>query len=148
MILPGYVFVEVGSEVPPSQGMKAADWHRIRRLPGVIRILGEGRPEALSADEAERIRWLDHGGEAWCISTAEGSGGSEYLIKSGPLKDCKSEIQSIDRRGNRARIEVRVLGEKKSIDLALIFENAAGAAGDGENSLSQPAADSSLGEGA
>lgn len=113
VMLPGYVFIE--SE------MSAADWHRIRNLPGVMRILGGEHPVPLSEEEAARIAWLDNGGEAWAISTARATP-KGIVITSGPLALFDKEIESIDRRQNRARIHASVLGETKCIDLALVFE--------------------------
>ena len=60
VMLPGYLFVQAA--------MTAADWHRIRRLPGVLRILGGDRPSPLSDDETARIQWLDNGGTPWALS--------------------------------------------------------------------------------
>ena len=116
VMLPGYVFVE--SE------MAAADWHRIRNLPGVLRILGGEHPAPLSEEEAARIAWLDNGGEAWAISTAKATP-KGVIITGGPLALFEKEIESIDRRQSRARIHASVLGETKRIDLALVFEESA-----------------------
>lgn len=110
-MLPGYVFVETN--------MRAADWHRIRNLPGVLRILGE--PTPLTEEETARIAWLDNGGAPWGISTARTTP-KGVVVTGGPLAQFEKEIESIDRRQNRARIRASVLGEEKHIDLALIFE--------------------------
>ena len=112
-MLPGYVFVETG--------MRAADWHCIRHLPGVLRILGGEQPAPLTRDEAERIAWLDNGGTPWAISTARATP-KGVVITGGPLALFEKEIETIDRRQGRARIHASVLGEEKRIDLALIFE--------------------------
>ncbi len=113
VMLPGYVFVETE--------MRAADWHCIRHLPGVLRILGGERPAPLTDDEARRIAWLDNGGTPWDISTAKATP-KGVVITSGPLALFDKEIETIDRRQGRARIHASVLGEEKRIDLALVFE--------------------------
>ena len=113
MMLPGYAFV--------ATEMRATDWHRIRNLPGVLRILGGESPTPLSEEEVARIAWLDNGSVPWAISTARATP-EGAVITGGPLAEYENEIESIDRRQNRARIRASILGETKHIDLALIFE--------------------------
>ena len=113
VMLPGYVFAE--SE------MRASDWHRLHGLPGVLRILGADQPQPLPLDEIERLRWLDNGGAPWAISTASQTP-EGVVITGGPLAVFEKEIIGIDRRQSRARLTASILGENKSIDLALVFE--------------------------
>lgn len=113
LMLPGYIFVQTK--------MRAADWHNIRRLPGVLRILGDGLPTPLNDAECERICWLSNHGRPWGISSGRFENGT-LAIDTGPLAGHESEIIRVDARTNRARIHAEILGEGKVIDLGLIID--------------------------
>lgn len=119
VMLPGYLFVQAA--------MTAADWHRIRRLPGVLRILGGDRPSPLSDDETARIQWLDNGGTPWALSEYVQEDGSCRIV-GGPLAGKESEILSFNLRQNRARIRACILGEEKTIELGVTAQETPGTA--------------------
>ena len=89
----------------------------------MLRILGADRPQPLPPEEAERLEWLDNGGAPWAVSTARETP-EGVVITGGPLALFEKEIVGVDRRQGRARLQARVLGEAKAIDLALAFEEA------------------------
>lgn len=113
LMMPGYVFV--------LSQMQAADWHVIRHLPEVLRILGSDRPTPLNAEEQKRILWLDNGGRAWGLSRGRYDRG-RLVITDGPLAGREADVIRVDARTGRARILAGILGESRGIDLGLIIE--------------------------
>ena len=125
MMLPGYVFL--------SAQMSAEDWHRAMATDGAIRILGANGPEPVLDAEAERMRVLGNGGEAWGVSIAriirrgvneDGADEIDLIVDSGPLKGLEDWIVAFEPRRRRALVAVRLPGgEEKAIALGMLITN-------------------------
>ena len=110
-MLPGYVFLL-------SDG-SAADYYRMSAIPGAIRLLpGGGECSPVPKEQMDWIMELSNSGRPWTISTAAMIEGKLKVLQ-GPLIGREHMIQSWDRRRRRARIEIRVLDERRVIEVGL-----------------------------
>lgn len=116
VLFSGYVFLDIVYD--------ADTYYKVRKLPGVIRFLGDEAPSRLSHLEAEWIMLLtgrDNGPIQPTVVRADGGGSLEVV--SGVLGRFGSRIVRYDRRSRRATLEVTVCGEKKEIQLGIELED-------------------------
>lgn len=106
LMLTGYIFV--------SLQMSVRAYTAIRNVSGVMCFLGATMPETVPPDEMERMLILGNGGEPWGISE-----GDADKVTKGPLKGREDWITKVDARRYRATVAITVLGECKTIELAL-----------------------------
>lgn len=111
VMLPGYVFVRCSGTIP--------EYYRLSSIPEAIRILpGKGVITPVPDSQMAWILELANDGQPWAVSVAaERSGRIEVL--SGPLVGREHLIQSWDKRRRRAKILVRVLDQRRWIDVGL-----------------------------
>lgn len=108
-LFPGYVFVQMHYE--------PAKYHLIHRIPGVIRILPQGRPVPLTVQESAWIRLL---GRTSLPPSAVNFSGKLPIVSSGPLLHLKRQIVKFDLHRRRALVDLPILGENKQIELSII----------------------------
>ena len=127
LMLTGYVFVGLRMSVRAYTSVRHAD--------GVIRFLGAGMPETVPPNEMKRMLLLSNGGEPWGVSV-----GDADEVTSGPLKGHEDWIVKVDARRCRVTVAITVLGEQKTIELAL-KPNKQAAEPSGDTSPNEEAAD-------
>ena len=111
VMLPGYVFVLCSGTIP--------EYYRLAAIPNAIRLLpGKGVYTPVPDSQMAWILELACGGKPWGISAAACAGGRLRVV-SGPLTGHESQIQSWDRRRRRAKILIRVLDQRRLIDVGL-----------------------------
>ncbi len=133
VLFSGYVFLDIVYD--------ADTYYRVRRLPGVIRFLGDGPPSRLSHLEAEWIMLLagrDNEPVQPTVVRADGGGGLKVV--SGVLERLGSRVVRYDRRGRRATLEVTVCGEKKEIQLGIELEDGPAGPEDADSAAPEEAA--------
>lgn len=106
LMLTGYVFVGLQ--------MSVRAYTAVRNVGGVMGFLGATMPETVPPDEMERMLILGNGGKPWGISE-----GDADKVTRGPLKGREDWITKVDARRYRATVAITVLGESKTIELAL-----------------------------
>ena len=112
VMLPGYVFVSCGGTV--------ADYYRLSAIPDAVRILpGKGVYTPVPDDQMAWILELGNSGSPWSISTATDQDG-RIKVLSGPLTGRESMIRSWDKRRRRAKILIKVLDQRRWIDVGLV----------------------------
>lgn len=113
-MIAGYVFVGLHMSVRAYTAIKAIN--------GIIRFLGSNMPETVPNDQMARMFILANDGQPWGVS--EGRKVDDALvIDEGPLKGREDWIRTNDARRHRAKVEIAVLGESKTIELALKVTN-------------------------
>lgn len=111
VMLPGYVFVSCGGSI--------ADYYRLSGIPDAVRLLpGKGVYTPVPDSQMAWILELANGGQPWAVSTAAVCDGRIQVL-SGPLVGREYLIQSWDKRRRRAKILVRVLDQRRWIDVGL-----------------------------
>jgi len=109
-VFPGYVFVQTR--------MTHADYYAIRYVPGVIRVLGNSRPQPLQEEEVTLILKLTMDEDPMGLSEVFVDGGKVTVI-SGPLKGLEGYIVKLDARRFRARVNITILGEPRIVELGV-----------------------------
>ncbi len=116
-LIPGYVFVEMT--------YTAENYYRVKRLPGVVKLLGDpGNPSGLSYLEAEWIGVLtgkDNAPVSPTLVRIRKDGTTEIL--SGPLVPFEGRITKMDKRSRRAAFTITLLGEEKEVTLSITLES-------------------------
>ena len=113
-LLPGYVFLEI-SDLPRL-------YNAIMKIPGAMRFLGADGPESVPCEDMAYMLRLGRGGEAWGISSGQTADGT-LLVTEGPLVGMEERIERIDARRHRAKVRFDVIGESRSVELALMLTN-------------------------
>lgn len=109
VVFPGYVFVEAN--------MTAQAYYDIRSIPGVMRVLGSGRPLPLMEDEVTLLLKLACNGDPLGLSEVYVEGG-KVTVTAGPLKGFEGHIVKLDARRFRARVNISILGRPRIVELA------------------------------
>lgn len=112
LIFTQYVFVECE--------LTDETYYQIKSMPGAVRFLGFGSPEALAPDEQEYIRVLYNKGKPIEVSKIYATAFGEKMILSGILRDYSDKIISLDLRQRRAKVSVTLLGKLHTITLPVI----------------------------
>lgn len=95
-------------------------YYQIRSVPGIVRFLGFGSPEALESDEQEYIRLLHNNGNPIEASKVYTTVSGEKMILSGILRDYSDKIVRLDLRQRRAKIAVTLLSKPHTITLPVL----------------------------
>jgi transcriptional antiterminator NusG len=109
-LFPGYVFAYCS--------MTPEDYYAITATPHVIRLLGSGKPEPVTEDEAERLLQIGGDGTPLGASDVRIDNG-RITVLSGPLMGCEGAISQIDRRQRRAVVELTVARHMQHVTLAI-----------------------------
>ena len=111
VIFSGYVFVNMT--------WRAENYYRVKKIPGVIRFLGDSRaPSTLSHLEAEWIRLMAGNGPLEPAKVRFQEDGKAVVL-SGILTKLENRIIRWDRRSRRAVIEITLCGEKKEVQVGI-----------------------------
>ncbi len=114
VIFSGYVFVNMTYQ--------AENYYRVRKIPGVIRFLGDSRaPSTLSHLEAEWIRLMGGDGPLEPTRVRFREDGTAEIL-SGILTRLPNRIVRWDRRSRRAVFEITLCGERKEVRLGIETE--------------------------
>ncbi|PEU20730.1 transcription antiterminator [Bacillus wiedmannii] len=118
-MFPGYVFINTN--------MNAFIFHKIKTLPGCYRLLNCGKYYSqengshyskIEKNEIDQIlRLMDNNGiiDYSKIYLTD----SKVFVESGPLKEMEGIIKKIDKRKNRAKILLNLLGTERLIDIGI-----------------------------
>lgn len=120
----------------------AENYYKIRKIPGVIRFLGDSRnPSHLSYLEAEWIMLLTGKDNAPLEPTlVKAQDNGKFKVVSGVLEKFENRITKYDKRNRKATFEITVCGEVKEVQLSVVLaDDEVKAAEAGEDS--QPGAD-------
>lgn len=110
VIFPGYVFI-MANEID------ARVYYSIRAIPGIIKFLrDENGPIPIKEDEANYILKLAQNGDPLGISELY-TEGNKIVVTSGPLIGLEGKIIKIDARRFRAKVDISIMGEPRSIEL-------------------------------
>ena len=107
---PGYVFVE--TEMTPD------NYYKLISVPGVIRILGEDKPQDVPFEEMEIVLMLENDGVPFGMSDVCFFQ-NEVMVLSGPLRGFEDRIVSVDPRRFRAKVCIDVLGKSKFVEFSI-----------------------------
>lgn len=97
----------------------AENYHLIRSVDGVVRFLGDGRPQAITAAEEAYIRWLWNDGKSLGVSKVYVSPQGAKMVLSGPLRKYQGDIE-YHLRQRRAVVYVTFCGKKKKLVLPCV----------------------------
>ncbi len=101
---------------------QAENYYRVRKIPGVIRFLGDSRaPSTLSHLEAEWIRLMGGDGPLEPTRVRFREDGTAEIL-SGILTRLPNRIVRWDRRSRRAVFEITLCGERKEVRLGIETE--------------------------
>lgn len=110
-VFPGYVFVHID--------MNDANYYKIIEVPGVIGILkNDCYPVSVPPHEMKVVLSLTEKSEVIDYSTVVYIGGFAKVI-DGPLKGLEGHIVDIDKRKQRARVRVDIMGEPRIVQLGI-----------------------------
>lgn len=98
----------------------AENYHLIRSVDGVVRFLGDGRPQAITAAEEAYIRWLWNDGKSLGVSKVYVSPQGAKMILSGPLRKYQGSDIEYHLRQRRAVVYVTFCGKKKKLVLPCV----------------------------
>ena len=111
-LLPGYVFLALE--------YSAENYYRVKAIPHVLRFLGSNglSPSYLPHLEVEWLRLLDHGGAPLKPSRVEELPEDGIRIVEGVLRHFPVRRIDFDKRARRAKVEISLCGESKTITLS------------------------------
>ena len=111
-LLPGYVFLALE--------YSAENYYRVKAIPHVLRFLGSNglSPSYLTHLEVEWLRLLDNGGEPLKPSRVEELPEDGIRIVEGVLRHFPVRRIDFDKRARRAKVEISLCGESKTITLS------------------------------
>ena len=112
LIFTQYVFIECELDDDVYYKIKSAD--------GVVRFLGFGRPQPLSADEQAYIEILGNNGEPIKASKVYTTISGDKMIMSGILRKYADKITFLDARQRKAKVELTLHGKKHTITLPIV----------------------------
>ena len=107
--LPGYVFLQWEPE--PKR------YYLVRDIPGVIRFLGDGSPDAVPEAEMQVMFALDRQGASPPAPITLSNG--RTVIAGGAMAGVPHKVLRINRRAGRATLEVQLLGEKHTVRITV-----------------------------
>ena len=112
-LLPGYVFLALE--------YSAENYYRVKAIPHVLRFLGPNglSPSYLTHLEVEWLRLLDNGGELLKPSRVEELPGGGVRIVEGVLRNFPISSIDYDKRTRRAKVEISLCGEPKTLTLSV-----------------------------
>ena len=112
-LLPGYVFLALE--------YSAENYYRVKAIPHVLRFLGPNglSPSYLTHLEVEWLRLLDNGGELLKPSRVEELPGGGVRIVEGVLRHFPVSRIDLDKRARRAKVEISLCGEPKTLTLSV-----------------------------
>ncbi|MDL2294899.1 hypothetical protein LJC60_09810 [Ruminococcaceae bacterium OttesenSCG-928-D13] len=116
-LMPGYVFV--GCEIETGEDLPAEVYYTAAKVHGVIRFLGDPRPQAITDAEAEWIGLLAPTDAALEASTVRSEDGA---VLAGPLLEMLDRLVKIDRHRRRARVTIPLLGQEKTFEMSIQLE--------------------------
>lgn len=117
ILFAGYVFLDMV--------YNAENYYKVRKVPGVIRFLGDSRnPSRLSYLEAEWILLLT-GKDNMPVepSTVRVQEDGSLKVVEGILEKFESRVIRYDKRSRKAVFEVTICNEKKEVQLSIQLEN-------------------------
>lgn len=117
ILLPCYVFTGLPD-------MNADTWHFVMTIARAVcaapRFLGAGSPQPITEPEAEHLGFLAPDEKPLPPSVVAFDAFGTPRIVSGPLLGLGKQVQRYDKRQQRALVQVSVLGETKTLRMAII----------------------------
>jgi len=116
-LFPGYVFLNLD--------YNADNYYRVRAVPHVLRFLGASglSPSPLTYLEAEWIKVLSGGGKPLEPTQVRRQPDGSFKIVSGVLGNFATRSIKYDSHARRAKVELSVCGEPKTIQLSVELVN-------------------------
>lgn len=110
-LFPGYVFIKAD--------MDKTLYYQLKNIPWYYRVLGQGSCfSKVTPEEMAPITKLTGENETINISKIYLIN-SEVVVQSGPLKGLEGIIKKVDPRKKRAKIQLNLIGEPRTIDLGI-----------------------------
>lgn len=111
ILFPGYVILK--------GEMNNKNYYMFKEIPGVINILkSDTSILMIGKDEVQVISKLVSNGDILVSSRAVSHNG-KIKILDGPLKTLEGSIVSINKRRNRAKVNINFMGELRTVELGL-----------------------------
>lgn len=109
-VFPGYVLVRME--------LDDRSWGAVRNTPGVTGFVGaEGKPEALSRDEYNKImKRTSH--DAPRKTATDFVEGQTVKVSSGPLADFDGVIAEVNPEGGKVKVMVSIFGRETPVELS------------------------------
>lgn len=109
-VFPGYVLVRME--------LDDRSWGAVRNTPGVTGFVGaEGKPEALSRDEYNKImKRTAH--DAPRRTSTDFVEGQTVKVSSGPLADFDGVISEVNPEGGKVKVMVSIFGRETPVELS------------------------------
>lgn len=115
--------VSTGQETAVREALEysAENYYRVKAIPHVLRFLGPNglSPSYLTHLEVEWLRLLDNGGELLKPSRVEELPGGGVRIVKGVLRNFPISSIDYDKRTRRAKVEISLCGEPKTLTLSV-----------------------------
>ena len=117
ILFPGYVFL--------SLDYNADNYYRVRAVPHVLRFLGASglAPSRLSYLEAEWIKVLSGGGKPLEPTKVRRQPDGSLKVVGGVLGNFASRAIQYDSHARRAKVELTICGEPKTVQLSVELVN-------------------------
>ena len=96
------------------------DYHLIRSVEGVVRFLGNSKPEPISTAEEAYMMWLWNEGKPLGVSKVFISAQGEKMILSGPLRKYQGSEIEYRLRQRRAAVYITLCGKKRKLILPVV----------------------------
>lgn len=106
ILFAGYVFIDTKLDL--------SAYYKIKAIPNVIHFLGGGDPATLPDSEAKYIMWLNNGDKTLDPSEI----GADGKVISGPLMGYEKNITAVNKRQQRVKVNINIMGEPNEISLA------------------------------
>ncbi|GAV14216.1 antiterminator LoaP [Paenibacillus sp. chi10] len=122
-MFPGYVFIRTK--------LDTSLYYKIKAMPNVVRLLNYTNKKDLqiSSDHAYTFQFIPNSEMERVLRILNDNETLEFtkvlvrrkktIVLSGPLKGMDSKIIKIDKRKNRAKLEIDILGGTKTIDIGI-----------------------------
>lgn len=110
VLIPGYVFVG-------SDDFSSTEYYAGKRMPGAIRWLGAQKPQSISYIEAEYIGLLAPSNDPLQPSTVTVQ--DDVFEVEGVLAHLPARSIKYNIRQRRARVNMTILGEERTVDFAI-----------------------------
>ena len=117
ILFPGYVFLNLD--------YTAENYYMVKAIPGVIRFLGPDglHPSTLTYLEAEWIKVLSGGGKPLEPTKVRRQPDGSLKVVGGVLGNFASRAIQYDSHARRAKVELTICGEPKTVQLSVELVN-------------------------
>jgi transcriptional antiterminator NusG len=114
-LYPGYIFVHM-LLYDNSESILQEPWYFIRKIPGLLSIVGGDRPLPLSEEESKGIIKHVEASQGKEIPKVQYSEGDVVKIMDGPFFDTEGTIEKVDVERGKLKISVSMFGRSTLVE--------------------------------